>query len=162
MFILVGWLHVSGKFSDWYYYQAEEDGYVINADTFAQASAETPALLEIGQFSSLDGLKAVKVKKGDLLPRLANGIITDKILKKGKRAVLEGNRIKVMIPWEIQESKGFKFKDTFKHKGIKTYPWAAVVNVALVVFLGISLGYMAEGFTDVLGIKLEKIQHFSH
>jgi hypothetical protein len=32
--------------------------------------------------------------------------------------------------------------------------------VALVIGLGISLGYMAEGATDLFGLKLEKIRHF--
>jgi hypothetical protein len=29
-----------------------------------------------------------------------------------------------------------------------------------VALLGLSLGLMAEGFTDMLGFKLEKIQHY--
>ena len=160
MFGLVGYLHTSGRFAEWYYYQAAEDGYAVNAQTFQDATVEHPAILEIGAFDSLDGRKAVAVKKGDRLPRLANGLILLKVLAEGKRAAVEGAQIKVMIPWEIQQSKGFKFKDTFKHKGVKTDPWAAVYNVLLVAGLGLTLGFMAEGFTDLIGIKVEKIRHF--
>jgi hypothetical protein len=59
----------------------------------------------------------------------------------------------------VKESKGFKFKDTFKHKGIETWPWVGVWNVLIVALLGVSLGLMAEGFTDMLGLRLEKIRH---
>jgi hypothetical protein len=59
----------------------------------------------------------------------------------------------------MEQAKGFKFKDTFKHKGVETWPWAAVWNVAIVFILGLALGLMAEGFTDMLGLRLEKIQH---
>ena len=124
------------------------------------ATAESPAVLEIGPFTELDGLQAVRVKKGDRLPANANGVIPEEVLKAGKRAALVGDQIRVTVPWEIQEAKGFKFKDTFKHKGIETNPWAAVWNVVMVIALGLSLGFMAEGFTDLLGIKLEKIHHF--
>jgi hypothetical protein len=81
-------------------------------------------------------------------------------VKKGKRVKLEVDTLKVMVPWQIAQQSGFKYKDTFKHKGIKTYPWAAVWNVLITFGLGLSLGYMAEGFTDLLGVKLEKIRHF--
>jgi hypothetical protein len=43
---------------------------------------------------------------------------------------------------------------------VKTYPWAALVNVLIVIGLGVTLGYMAEGVTDLAGYKLEKIRHF--
>jgi hypothetical protein len=153
-------LHASGRFSEWYYYRAAADGYAINADAFSNATKENPALLDIGSFAKIEGLQAVPVKKGDRLPLKANGIILSEQLEKGARASLDGNQIKVTVPWEMAQAKGFKYKDTFKHKGVVTFPWAAVVNVALVIGLGIALGYMAEGFTDLLGIKLEKIRHF--
>jgi hypothetical protein len=159
-FIWVAHLHRNGSFSRWFYYSAASDGYAVNADTFREATPQNPALLSVGDFGQIDGLEAVSVKKGDRLPELANGVISMEELSRGRRVSLEGDRIKVSIPWEIKESKGFKFKDTFKHKGITTYPWAALVNVFLVIGLGVSLGYMAEGLTDLLGIKLEKIRHF--
>jgi hypothetical protein len=160
LFVWVAHLHSSGRFSEWYYYRAADDGYAINADTFNNATKEQPAFLQIGSYSQIDGLEAVPVKKGDRMPLKANGIISNELLSKGVRASLDGNQVKVSIPWEIAQSKGFKYKDTFKHKGVETFPWAAVVNVALVVGLGIALGYMAEGFTDLIGIKIEKIRHF--
>lgn len=152
--------YYSGQMVSWYYYRAAEDGYAINAEMFKEASKEKPALLEIGSFATISGLHAVSVKKGDRLPANVNGIITKKVLKEGKRAKLEGKYIKVTVPIEIKDAKGFKFKDSFKHKGIKTNPWSGVWNVAIVLFLGISLGLMAEGFTDMIGYKLEKIEHF--
>ena len=98
-----------------------------------------------------------------LAPRYVSPALGEvKILKEGKRATLEGNHVKVTVPWEIQQAKGFKFKDTFKHKGIETDPWAAVWNVFMVLALGLSLGFMAEGFTDLLGWKIKKIEHFGH
>jgi hypothetical protein len=151
---------MSGSLARWYYYSAGDDGYAVNADTFMNATAENPAMLQIGSFGKLDGMEAAPVKKGDRLPELANGVISQEELEKGKRVSLEGSLIKVTVPWQIKESKGFKYKDTFKHKGIVTYPWAAVYNVLIVIGLGVSLGYMAEGLTDMLGIKLEKIRHF--
>jgi hypothetical protein len=151
--------YVSGQMAEWFYHRASEDGYAINADLFKDASKDQPASLAIGSHERIDGLVAVKVAKGDRLPRNANGVITAKVLKEGTRAVVEGDTLKVMVPWEIQQAKGFKFKDTFKHKGVATWPWAAVWNVLIVGLLGLCLGLMAEGFTDLLGIKLEKIQH---
>lgn len=159
MFYLVH-THRTGQLAAWFYHTAATDGYAVNADTFKNASKASPALLAIGSHASLDGPYAVKVKKGDRLPAKANGVIGAKVLKEGKRASLEGDRVKVMIPWEIQQAKGFKFKDTFKHKGIETYPWAGLWNVLMVFGIGLALGFMAEGLTDVMGIKLDKIRHF--
>jgi hypothetical protein len=159
-FLLIAHLHTSGKFAAWYYCTAAEDGYAVNADTFMKATPDNPVLLEIGSYEKLDGPQAVAVKKGDRLPTSANGIITSSVLKEGKRATVEGSQVKVTVPWKIEYAKGFKFMNTFKHKGVKTYPWAAVYNVLLIFGLGIALGFMAEGFTDVIGIKVEKIRHF--
>ena len=151
---------VSGRMAAWYYYRAAGDGYAVNADGFRDATAANPAVLAIGQYGVIDGLVAVPVKTGERLPARANGIILADVIAKGKRAVLDGETVRVMVPWEIQQAKGFKFKDTFKHKGIATNPWAAVWNVFMVLSLGLSHGFMAEGFTDLLGFKLEKIRHF--
>jgi hypothetical protein len=151
---------VSGKMAAWFYHTAAAEGYAVNADTFKDATKAHPAALRVGDFERIDGLVAVPVRKGDRLPVNCNGIITTDIVKKGKRASVDGATLTVMVPWEIQDAKGFKFKDTFKHKGIETDPWAAVWNVVMVLGLGLSLGFMAEGFTDLLGLKLEKIKHF--
>ncbi len=150
----------SGQMASWYYYTSSVNGYAVNADTFNTASKQQPARLTIGDFSSLEGLQAARVTKGERLPRNATGVISDAILKDGKRAALQGDTIEVRVPWEIKTAKGFKFKDTFKHKGIRTFPWAAVWNVGIIFALGLCLGYMAEGFTDILGIRLHKIRHF--
>jgi hypothetical protein len=150
----------TGQLVAWYYYEAGTDGYAVNADTVKGASKENPAVLQIGAFEKLEGLQAVKVKKGDRLPINANGVITPEQLKKKERAFIEGETIKVIMPAKIREAKGFKYKDTFKHKGIHTNPWAAVWNVALILCLGFALGLTAEGFTDMWGLKLEKIDHF--
>ena len=100
------------------------------------------------------------VKKGDLLPANATGIIDKKSVEEGKRVALDGNTLKVMIPSQIKVSKGFKFRDTFMHKGVETDPWGGVWAVFFVLALGLCLGCMAEGFTDMLGMKLEKIKHY--
>jgi hypothetical protein len=149
----------SGTIVNWYYYKAAKDGYAVNANTFKDASKDNPAILKVGKFDKIDGLVAVPVKKGDLLPIDANGIIDTEAITAGKRVKLEGETIKVTVPWEILEAKGFKFKDTYKHKGIQTNPWSGVWNVLIVLGLGFSLGLMAEGFTDMMGLKLEKIDH---
>jgi hypothetical protein len=81
------------------------------------------------------------------------------VVAKAKRVVLASSTLQVLEPWQIKEAKGFKFKDTFKHKGVRAWPWAGLWNVILVALLGLSLGLMAEGFTDMLGIRIEKIQH---
>jgi hypothetical protein len=150
----------SGQMVTWYYYKASTDGYAVNDSTFKGATKEKPAILQIGAFQKIEGLQAVLVKKGDRLPENADGIISNKILKEGKRAKLEGNTLKVMVPAQIEEKGGFKYRDTFKHKGVQTNPWSGVWNVAVVLLLGFFLGMMAEGFTDMMGFKLKKIQHF--
>jgi len=150
----------SGQMIRWYYYTADMDGYAVNADSFKDATGENPAVLAITDSDRIDGLMAVRVKKGERLPEHCNGIISKKALEEGKRVALEGDTIKVMVPWEIKESKGFKYKDSFKHKGIKTNPWSGAWNVAVVIALGICLGFMAEGFTDMLGWRIHKLHHF--
>ncbi|MFZ2445659.1 MAG: hypothetical protein WAW37_04835 [Syntrophobacteraceae bacterium] len=152
--------YTSGQMISWYYYKAASDGYAIDSAAFKTATKEKPALLEIGSFTALNGLQAVKVKKGDRLPEHTDGIISEKDIKEGKRAMIEGAALKVMVPTQIKEAKGFKYKDSYKHKGVQTNPWSGVWNVAVVLGLGICLGLMAEGFTDMLGIKLQKIKHY--
>lgn len=156
--------HRTGKLASWFYHTAAEDGYAVNADSFKDASASAPAYLKVVRQDRIEGLVAVAVKKGERLPANTNGVIATRVLEQGKRAALvsdaAGQQIRMMVPWKIETAKGFKFKDTFKHKGIKTYPWAAVWNVVIVILIGLALGFMAEGLTDLLGIRLEKIRHF--
>jgi hypothetical protein len=157
--------YYTGQLVRWYYYTAKVDGYAVDADNFLGATKDEPALLTIGHYGSIDGLQAVPVKEGDRLPINTTGIISTAELESGKRAALEGpTTIKVFKPIEIKEQKGFRFKDTFKHKGIKTNPWAGVWNVGIVFLLGLSLGLMAEGFTDMLGWRLPSSEHgeFAH
>jgi hypothetical protein len=149
----------SGQMIQWYYYTASLDGYAIDANRSMSATRESPAVLSIKKQDTVDGLVAIPVAKGDRLPRNANGVISQAEVKSGKRVVVEGQTVKLMLPWQIKETKGFKFKDTFKHKGVKTNPWAGIWNVAMVLALGISLGLFAEGFTDLAGWKIGKIEH---
>lgn len=149
----------SGQMIQWYYYTASLDGYAIDANQSMNATKDKPAMLAIRKQDNVDGLVAIPVAKGDRLPRNANGVISQAEVKSGKRAVVQGETIKVTVPWQIKEAKGFKYKDTFKHKGIRTNPWAGIWNVAMVLTLGLSLGLVAEGFTDLMGYKIEKIQH---
>lgn len=151
--------YTSGQMAEWFYHRASQSGYAVNADAFKNASKDKPALLQVTTGDALAGLQAVRVQKGQRLPRNSNGVISDEVLTKGKRATLAEATLKVMVPWEIKEAKGFKFKDSFKHKGIETWPWVGVWNMVIVALLGLSLGLMAEGFTDMLGLKLEKIRH---
>lgn len=150
----------SGQMVTWYYYKASADGYAVDVSAFMNATKEKPAVLQIVPFRKIEGLQAIPVKKGDRLPEKANGVIAYKVLKDGKRAKLEGQTLKVMVPVQIEEKAGFKYKDTFKHKGVQTNPWSGVWNVCVVIFLGFFLGMMAEGFTDLMGFKLKKIRHF--
>lgn len=150
----------TGQLVSWYYYKAGTDGYAVNADAIKDANKKNPALMQIGPFEKIEGRQAVPVKYGDRLPINANGVISSEQLKKGERAVLEDKIIKVTVPVKIKEAKGFKYKDSFKHKGVQTNPWAAVWNVVLILLLGLSLGLTAEGFTDMCGYKLKKIDHF--
>ena len=154
--------HTSGKLDQAYYHSTKFDGYAINDNTFFTASKEKPALLQIGPAEEIKGLMAVPVKKGDLLPKGANGVIEKKVAEEGKRAKVEGDKLVVTVPWQIKETKGFKYKDTFIHKGVKTDPWCGVWNVAMTIAIGLCLGFMAEGFTDLLGWKIKKIEHFGH
>lgn len=156
------WSYTSGQMVEWYYYKAKTDGFAVNANTFANATKEKPMTLEIGKFEPIVGLQAVAVKKGDRLPINTNGVISKKELEEGKRVKLEGDKLVVMVPMQIKEARGFKFKDSFKHKGIETNPWSGPWNVAWVLALGVCLGYSAEGLTDVFGLKLTKIVHHVH
>ncbi len=149
----------SGQMIQWYYYTAKFDGYAVDANQFLNATKEKPSVLAVRKQDAVDGLVAIPVSKGDRLPRNANGVISAAELKSGKRANLEGDKVKVTTPWQIKEAKGFKYKDTFKHKGIRTNPWSGAWNVAMVLLLGLSLGMLAEGFTDLMGLKIGKIQH---
>jgi hypothetical protein len=149
----------SGQMAEWFYHRAAASGYAVNADLLKDASKDKPAVLQVTTGDRLDGLAAIRVEKGSRLPRNTNGVIDDELLAKGKRATLSGSTLTVTVPWEYKQAKGFKFKDTFKHKGIQTWPWSGLWNVLIVGLLGLSLGLMAEGFTDMLGVRLEKIQH---
>jgi hypothetical protein len=144
----------------WFYYTAKIDGYAVNADSIANSTRENPAVLKVGPFGRVDGGRAVPVRKGDRLPLNATGVISLDEVKKGKRARIDADTLEVMVPSQIAQQAGFRYKDSFKHKGIKTYPWAAVWNVLITFGLGLSLGYMAEGFTDLIGVRIEKIRHF--
>ena len=151
--------YMSGQMAEWFYYRAAVSGYAVNADMFMDATKSKPAVLQVTTGNEINGLSVVRVQKGDRLPRNTNGVIADQTVAKGRRAVLNGSTLQVLIPWEMKDAKGFKFKDTFKHKGVETWPWSGVWNVIIVGMLGLSLGLMAEGFTDMLGFKIEKIQH---
>lgn len=152
--------YYNGTLIKQYYYKAKTNGWAVDVDTFKGANKEKPATLKIGSFEKIDGLQAVPVKKGDRLPTNTNGIIDKKTVQAGKRVVLEGDTLRVLIPSQVKEAKGFKFRDTFKHKGIETDPWGGVWAVAFIFCLGMSLGLMAEGFTDMCGLKLQKIKHY--
>jgi hypothetical protein len=161
--VLIGYLwteYYNGTLVGWYYYKAKTDGWAINSETFKDATKDKPAVLQIGSFEQIMGLQAVPVKKGGLLPVNTNGIIDKKTVAQGKRVTLEGNTLKVSVPSQIKESKGFKYRDTFKHKGIETNPWGGLWCVVYILILGFSLGMTAEGFTDMCGLKLEKIKHY--
>ena len=152
--------YYNGTLLKHYYYKAKTSGWAVHANDFRDATKDKPAILQIGSFEKIDGLQAVPVKKGDLLPVNANGIIDKKTVEEGKRVALDGNTLKVMVPSTIKESKGFKFKDTFMHKGIETDPWGAAWAVGFILVLGLALGSMAEGFTDMIGMKISKIKHY--
>jgi len=154
------WSYSSGQMVSWYYYKAKTDGYAIHASYFKDATKEKPAVIEIVPAQDITGLQAVLVKKGERLPKGCNGIISKKDIEEGKRVKLEGNTIKVLQPIQIKEAKGFKYRDTYTHKGIETNPWSGVWNLAMVIAMGLCLGLMAEGFTDMVGIKITKIKHF--
>lgn len=162
LIVYVFYAHETGKIDQMYYHSTKIDGFAINTNQFLDATREKPARLQIGPAEEIQGLMAVPVKKGDRLPRGANGVIDKKVVEEGKRAKLEGDKLVVMVPWQIKETKGFKYKDTFIHKGVKTDPWSGVWNVAMTIALGLCLGFMAEGFTDLLGWKIKKIEHFGH
>lgn len=149
----------SGKMVHWYYYQAKADGYAVNARAFMDATPEKPALLEIGDFGTLDGLQAKLVKKGEILPSNTTGVIALDLVEQGRRVALDGGRLKVSVPWEWHEKKGFRYKDSFTHKNVKTNPLSGVWNLVMVGLIGLCLGYLAEGFTDMLGWKFKKIDH---
>ncbi len=152
--------YYNGTLLNQYYYKTKTSGWAVHAEDFKTANKDKPAILQIGSFEKIEGLQAVPVKKGDRLPVNATGVIDEKTVKEGKRVALEGNTLKVMIPSQIKEAKGFKYKDTFTHKGVETDPWGGAWAVGFILVLGFSLGSMAEGFTDMIGMEIHKIKHF--
>ena len=159
LYVYIVHSYTSGQMVQWYYYTSSLDGYAVDANSFMNATKSQPAMLTIHKSDVVNGLEAVPVTKGQRLPRNANGVISQTEIKSGKRVALDGQKIKVTAPWQIKESKGFNYRDTFKHKGVKTNPWSGVWNVGMIILLGFSLGMLAEGFTDIMGVKIEKIQH---
>jgi hypothetical protein len=149
----------SGQLVRWYYFQAKADGYAINAKAFEQATRERPVSLAVGDFPDVRGLRAARVTKGSRLPEGTNGVIDLATVDAGDRVRLDGGQLVVTVPWQIKEAKGFKFRDGFTHKNIRTNPWAGLWNLVMVGLVGLCLGFLAEGFTDVLGLKFEKIDH---
>jgi hypothetical protein len=152
--------YFNGTLMKQYYYKTKTSGWAVHAQTFKDADKDKPATLQIGPFAKIEGLQAVPVKKGDFLPTNATGVIDEKTVKEGKRVALDGNTLKVMVPTQIKDSKGFKYKDTFMHKGVETDPWGGAWAVGFILILGFSLGSMAEGFTDMIGMKISKIKHY--
>jgi len=151
--------YTSGLMVHWYYYRAMEDGYAINHKDLMDATPENPLYLKVVDKDEITGLEAVVVKKGDVLPQNATGVISQSIVQKGQRVAVEGDQLKVMIPWVIQESKGINYKDTFAHKSVQTNPLSGVWNLVMVVLLGVTLGFLAESFTDMFGFKFRKSVH---
>jgi hypothetical protein len=151
--------YTSGTMVHWYYFQARADGYAVNTRAFADATPDRPALLTIGAFDRLDGLQAAPVKEGQILPQQATGVIDAATIEEGRRVRLDGDRLAILVPFELKEAKGFKFRDTFAHKNIGTNPVSGVWNLVMVGLVGLCLGYLAEAFTDMLGIKFAKIDH---
>lgn len=152
--------YFNGTLYKQYYYKTKTSGWAVHANDFKDATKDKPAILQVGSFEKIEGLQAVPVKKGDRLPVNATGVIDEKTVKEGKRVVLDGNTLKVLIPSQIKEAKGFKYKDTFTHKGVEADPWGGAWAVGFIVILGLSLGLMAEGFTDMIGMEIHKIKHF--
>jgi hypothetical protein len=149
----------SGALVHAYYYKAKADGYAVNAASFQHATLERPVSLTIGSFEDVLGLKAAPVSKGSVLPRGTTGIIDHPVVQKGERVKLQDGALVVMVPWQLKESKGFTYRDGFTHKNIQTNPWSGVWNLVMVGLIGLSLGYLAEGFTDLVGLRFEKIDH---
>ena len=137
-----------------------DGGFAINEKSIEGASKNNPVLLKVTYKRDVNPGEAFPVKKGEILPLNVDTVIKkDALLDKSLASLQGGDELQVLVPWEMKDAKGFKYKDTFRHKGIKTLPIAALWNLLIVVGLGVSLGYMAEGFTDMIGIKLDKIQH---
>ena len=82
--------HETGKIDQMYYHSTKLDGFAVNTNGFFEATKEKPALLQIGKADEIKGLMAVPVKKGDRLPKGANGVIDKKIA--GRRQAGQGGR----------------------------------------------------------------------
>lgn len=149
----------SGQMVHWYYFKAKADGYALNTRLVANATPENPATLAVGTFENVNGLRAVAVKKGDVLPEGATGVIDLVTIAEGKRVKLSNSSLIVMIPWQLVESKGFMYRDEFTHQNVQTNPRSGAWNVLMIAAIGLSLGYLAEGFTELLGLRLKKIDH---
>ena len=151
--------YTSGTMARWYYYEATADGYAVSAKHFAEATPERPASLIIGEFAALSGLQAVPVRAGQVLPRGATGVIGLDVLRAGTRVRVEGPRLVVLQPWQVGEAKGFTFREGFSHKNVRANPISGVWNLIMVMLMGLTLGFTAEGFTDLIGVRLRRSDH---
>ncbi|MDA8218792.1 MAG: hypothetical protein M0Z94_14385 [Dehalococcoidales bacterium] len=147
--------YLSGEMTHWYYYKASTSGYAINDNSFLAATKDKPILLQVVAADQIVGQQAVKVSKGDLLPTGANGVIAKADVQDGKRVALEGSNLKVMVPTQIKEQSGIKYSDTYRHKGIETNPLSGPWNVGVVLLMGLSLGMLAQAFTDLFGLEFK-------
>ena len=86
--------YMSGQMAEWFYHRAAASGYAINADLFKDATKSKPATLQVTTGNEINGLVAIRVEKGDRLPRNTNGVIADTTVTKGRRAVLRRRRVK--------------------------------------------------------------------
>ena len=109
--------YTSGQMIQWYYYTASLDGYAVDANLSMNATKDKPVVLNIAKQDEVKGLVAIPVAKGDRLPKNANGVISLAELKAGKRAVLEGQTIKVTVPWQIKETKGVQVQGHLQTQG---------------------------------------------
>ncbi|MCX6543297.1 MAG: hypothetical protein NTV05_02660 [Acidobacteria bacterium] len=151
--------YTSGQLVRWYYFESRADGYAVNTKGFEQATREQPVYLTIGAFSDVRGLRAARVTKGSRLPEGTNGVVDLATVDEGTRVRLDRGQLVVSVPWQIKEAKGFKFRDGFTHKNIRTNPYAGLWNLIMVGLVGLCLGFLAEGFTDLVGLKFQKIDH---
>ncbi len=151
--------HASGQMAAWFYYRAAYDGYAIDADAVMRATPEHPAVLALSTSHRIEAATAVRVRKGDRLPAGATGVVGDDEIRKGKRARLAGSALEVTVPWLATQQAGFRFRDTFRHKGVEPNPWVGVWNLAMTLGIGLSLGLAAQGLTDLFGLRLAPIRH---
>jgi len=147
----------SGQMIQWYYYTARSMVTPVNANGFMNATKEKPSCSVSGSRTRWTVWWRSRCPRGTGCQECEWRHFPDRnqIGKKGRPG---GEKVKVTVPWQIKETKGSstrtpsstRHQDQSLGRGLECghgAPPGAVTRL------------LAEGLTDIMGLKIGKIQH---